>query len=360
MPRAADIASHLASRKDPTIGKTPPFPPLRCQCAEAGCPWSYDRASDLKRHEKRHMSLAEKERLIFRCPVPGCAHKTLQKSNMATHYRTHTGEKPCICFDYAASGAPCVFRCGDSGSLTRHKATMHDAVRKGKSARYTPYKRPRASSSTSSSDFVSSPASSDSDYSDTSGGYTSPSSSSSGHSSTSPSPFSTSFSSEDAWITTQDADLETTFEGVLNDFICVPVPAIPTTARPGPAMQHPAPDVQFFGYTIEQQQNFTLAQRQLDSDDPYITQQLIFEYDAPQKGDVSFGAPPPPQFSYNRESFPHSSCEFSSSSLDFAASCELEFEFGLGLDFGFARESPFDVPPAGFEHEWFACNFIRN
>ncbi|KAJ7263499.1 hypothetical protein C8J57DRAFT_1231366 [Mycena rebaudengoi] len=361
MPRAAEIATPLALRKDLTIGKTPPFPPLRCQCAESGCPWSYNRASDLKPHMERHMSLAEKERLMFRCPVPGCAHKTLQKSNMATHYRTHTSEKPCICLDYAADGAPCVFRCGDPGSLTRHQATMHGAVGKGKHTRYTPYKCRRASSSISASDFGSSSASSDSNYLDTSGGYTSSSSSSSGYSSASPAPLSTSFSGQDAGITTQDPDFEATFAGVLNGSICVPViPTIPTTARPGPAMQHPAQDVQFFGYMIEQQQNFTLAQRPLDFNDPYLAQQLIFEYDASQKGNVFFGAPPSLQFSYCAESYPDSSCDFSSSPLDFAAAQypSGEFEFGLGLNFGCS--SPFDLLPAGFEHEWFTCKFTGN
>jgi hypothetical protein len=127
-------------------------------------------------------------------------------------------------------------------------------------------------------------------------------------------------------------------------------------------MQHPAPDLQFFGYTVEQQQSFTLAQCPLDFSHPYLAQQPNFEYNAPRKGDVFFGAPPSPQFSYCAESFPASSCEYTSSSLDFASlqfpSCELEF--GSGLDFGFAHESPFDLPPAGFEYEWFACNFIGN
>ncbi|KAJ7232756.1 hypothetical protein C8J57DRAFT_1532965 [Mycena rebaudengoi] len=267
-------------------------------------PWSYDRASDLKRTRSGTCRLPEKKRLMFRCPVPAASHKTLQKSNIATHYRTHTGEKPCICLAYAADGA-------DPSSRILLDLRLGFRI-EFRVIRFQLL----------------------------------------GH----------------IWrlyvvillvewlllcfpLSRKIQTSRRTFTGVLNGSICVPVTTIPTTARPGLACN-----------TLLQTSNSLDTRARWTSATHYLAQQLNFEYNAPRKGDVFFGAPPSPQFSYCAESFPASSCEYTSSSLDFASlqfpSCELEF--GSGLDFGFARESPFDLPPAGFEYEWFACNFIGN
>jgi hypothetical protein len=184
-------------------------------------------------------------------------------------------------------------------------------------------------------------------------------------SSASPFPSSSSQSSScDAsapWETTQDADLEATFEGILNGSICVPV-AVPshiTTTRPGLATLYPAAAVPYFGFTIPRPQpDFTLSHL-VDFSDPYVAQQFIFEYDAPQKSDVLFGY----ESSYGAPSFTSSSCEYTPSSLDFPAPqyspCGLEFDAGLGPESSVEFLSDYHTPLAGFEHEWFACNFVE-
>ncbi|KAG1877822.1 hypothetical protein DFJ58DRAFT_7863 [Suillus subalutaceus] len=54
------------------------------------------------------------------CPFPNCGYKTLQKSNLQTHMRTHTRERSKTC---PHSG--CAFATTDPGSLTRHRKQLH-------------------------------------------------------------------------------------------------------------------------------------------------------------------------------------------------------------------------------------------
>ncbi|KAJ7739521.1 hypothetical protein B0H16DRAFT_1729330 [Mycena metata] len=58
---------------------------------------------------------------MYACPDPGCLHKTFQRSNLITHYRTHTHEKPNICPD-------CLFATGDPATLTLHRKSRHGYV----------------------------------------------------------------------------------------------------------------------------------------------------------------------------------------------------------------------------------------
>ncbi|KAJ7478398.1 hypothetical protein FB451DRAFT_1452907 [Mycena latifolia] len=119
MPRA--IIDLKPPRKSPKSGKKPPSPPLRFRCPKDTCAWSYPRQSDLTRHSLTHMTPEEQEEHMFVCSYPGCSHRTLQRSNMNTHFRIHTGEKPQLCPD-------CVYSTGDPASLTQHRKKMHDYI----------------------------------------------------------------------------------------------------------------------------------------------------------------------------------------------------------------------------------------
>ncbi|KAJ7478719.1 hypothetical protein B0H11DRAFT_1282154 [Mycena galericulata] len=173
MPRVA-TASTSKSLKSPITGKTPPCPPLRFRCTAQGCPWSYARGSDLKRHNQRHMSTEEKEKHMIPCPMEGCTHKALQKSNMDTHYTAkHTGFRPHICPN-------CTYCAADPSCLHKHMRAKHDRVpgnerrrkRSGAVSDSFPYIAQPASSTPST---VSSPSSQSSSESSTSAWTPSPS-----------------------------------------------------------------------------------------------------------------------------------------------------------------------------------------
>ncbi|KAK7043489.1 hypothetical protein R3P38DRAFT_2884773, partial [Favolaschia claudopus] len=124
MPRIpSQITTSLRKRSKSTTaknGKTPPYPPLQHKCSHEGCDWSYKNPTDLSRHTARHLSPEEREKLMHHCPFPGCTHKSLQKSNMKTHYTSkHTTEKPYTCnqCDFGTSDPSCYHRhmCGQHG-----------------------------------------------------------------------------------------------------------------------------------------------------------------------------------------------------------------------------------------------------
>ncbi|KAG1775362.1 hypothetical protein EV702DRAFT_440176 [Suillus placidus] len=54
------------------------------------------------------------------CPFPNCDYKTLQKSNVQTHIRTHTRERSKTC-----PHPGCAFATTDPASLTRHRKHLH-------------------------------------------------------------------------------------------------------------------------------------------------------------------------------------------------------------------------------------------
>ncbi|KAK7057977.1 hypothetical protein R3P38DRAFT_3342118 [Favolaschia claudopus] len=124
MPRIPTQTSALLRKRSKSTtaknGKTPPYPPLQHKCSHEGCDWSYKNPTDLSRHTARHLSPEEREKLMHHCPFPGCTHKSLQKSNMKTHYTSkHTTEKPYACnqCDFGTSDPSCYHRhmCGQHG-----------------------------------------------------------------------------------------------------------------------------------------------------------------------------------------------------------------------------------------------------
>ncbi|KAJ7171313.1 hypothetical protein C8R46DRAFT_1262629 [Mycena filopes] len=121
MPRVATTSSTRAqNRVLPTCGKPAPSPPLKHRCTEPGCPWSFNRISDLNRHARRHVSGAERESQMIPCPA--CDRKFLQKSNMETHFvGQHTGLKPHFC-------TQCTYSSADPSSLHRHMCANHGYV----------------------------------------------------------------------------------------------------------------------------------------------------------------------------------------------------------------------------------------
>ncbi|KAG1767134.1 hypothetical protein EDD22DRAFT_1048932 [Suillus occidentalis] len=67
------------------------MPAIRRQYAPVECSICHtviSRKADFSRHMMTHAS--NKEELKLPCPIPGCGHRTLQKSNLRTHIAGHT------------------------------------------------------------------------------------------------------------------------------------------------------------------------------------------------------------------------------------------------------------------------------
>ncbi|KAJ6481432.1 hypothetical protein C8R47DRAFT_1197651 [Mycena vitilis] len=119
MPRVATFTTRPHMLTGPASHRTPPFPPLKVLCPEPECPWTFKSNADLNRHLPQHMSPEEREKLMYRCTAPGCSYKSLQKSNLKTHFvAKHTEAKPHACPD-------CPFRTADPGCLNRHRGSLH-------------------------------------------------------------------------------------------------------------------------------------------------------------------------------------------------------------------------------------------
>ncbi|ESK88994.1 transcriptional repressor ctcf-like [Moniliophthora roreri MCA 2997] len=89
--------------------------------------------TDMPRHMKIHSE--NRDKLMHRCPYPGCKFENLQKSNVETHIRTHTKTKTERCPD-------CDFSTVDPGSLTRHRKRIHGYVPKTRRSRQPAPPRP--------------------------------------------------------------------------------------------------------------------------------------------------------------------------------------------------------------------------
>ncbi|KAJ7704831.1 hypothetical protein B0H17DRAFT_1326368 [Mycena rosella] len=96
------------------------------QCETCGA--RMKRNNDLPRHMVLHAK--NKDEFMYSCPVEGCTHQTLQKSNLATHIRTHTRVKPHKCPDYHPNGQKCEFETADPSSLHRHRKRKHGYQRR--------------------------------------------------------------------------------------------------------------------------------------------------------------------------------------------------------------------------------------
>ncbi|KAJ7061457.1 hypothetical protein C8F01DRAFT_1137454 [Mycena amicta] len=146
----------------PPLRTPPPFavprpsgsgsvPPLPLKGEDHGatcevCGLYLRRNTDLPRHMLTHAK--DRASLMFRCPVDGCGHSTLQKSNLATHIRTHTRAKPHKCPETSVSGELCDFSTADPSSLHRHRKRKHGYVpRSNKSTGTAATSLPRAQTS---------------------------------------------------------------------------------------------------------------------------------------------------------------------------------------------------------------------
>ncbi|KAF7345280.1 Transcriptional repressor CTCF-like [Mycena sanguinolenta] len=137
MPR---VATTLTSRShEPThVGKSTSQPATEASIPQNGCPWSFRTKTDLRRHLPRHMAPEEREkqygffsallslstncRRMYKCSHPGCTHKSLQKSNVDTHFISkHTGLKPHVC-------KHCPYSTSDPACLHRHMRSIHAYV----------------------------------------------------------------------------------------------------------------------------------------------------------------------------------------------------------------------------------------
>ncbi|KAJ8077488.1 hypothetical protein PM082_022819 [Marasmius tenuissimus] len=85
------------------------------------CCKKISRKNDLKRHIQTHNK--DKTSYPFSCPQPNCAFRSIQESNLKTHFKTHTGQKDSIC-----PHPKCLFATGDPGSLTRHRKKRHNYI----------------------------------------------------------------------------------------------------------------------------------------------------------------------------------------------------------------------------------------
>jgi uncharacterized Zn-finger protein len=87
--------------------------PPRLRCDALGCEYSTTKASNLKTHKRTHSG----ER-PYPCDAPGCDFTAALASTLKTHKRTHSGERP-----YPCDAPGCEYRASAACNLKRHKRT---------------------------------------------------------------------------------------------------------------------------------------------------------------------------------------------------------------------------------------------
>ncbi|KAH8087853.1 hypothetical protein BXZ70DRAFT_1011562 [Cristinia sonorae] len=112
-------------------------------CTECGARLA--RKFDLRRHMLTHSK--DVEALKYHCPYEGCKTSCLQRGNLITHMKRHSGTKDILC-----PHDDCTWSTGDPAALTRHRKVKHGytpssraprdkTVKKEKVTRYRPYGR---------------------------------------------------------------------------------------------------------------------------------------------------------------------------------------------------------------------------
>ncbi|CAL1707143.1 unnamed protein product [Somion occarium] len=99
----------------------------RSECPE--CHSLLPKGKNLKKHIEDHFGgpPSVNNSRYHRCKAPNCVHWSLQRSNLETHYKTHTLQKDKVCTHFSREGDkhPCEYVTHDPALLTRHRRNKH-------------------------------------------------------------------------------------------------------------------------------------------------------------------------------------------------------------------------------------------
>ncbi|KAJ7871500.1 hypothetical protein B0H14DRAFT_217308 [Mycena olivaceomarginata] len=99
------------------------------------CGVTVKRPTDLPRHMLIHAP--NKEEFMYTCPIEGCSHQTLQRSNLNTHIRTHTRTRPYSCPEHHPNwpkvpfyNRRSLFAASPQEEEARLQASVHDSLQR--------------------------------------------------------------------------------------------------------------------------------------------------------------------------------------------------------------------------------------